>query len=573
MQDNTMSIKTVKNGAQWTVREGYESIMDKIDLDDFRSALNGKPYKTIKETKVRSVISIPGSDINKNGIYIKYFKRNGYSDYVKYLFVPTRTSTEWKVANELLSQNINTALPLATAEKRRYGMLESSLLVTAAVTNSEPLMEFYQANYEGALSGEKEAEKNKLLDKLAGFIRNIHEKGVCHYDLHAGNILIKFKDNQSHSIHDCDLYLMDLHRVKILKSMSFRKRLYNLAQIFNSLSSILTETDKLDFLKSYGINALGNIKDEHALVKQIESQTSRIRSIHYRSRLKRCLKESSDFSKKRSTGFKIFFRKGYDANRFAGLIEKHHNALVSGDKSIVMKRDSKTVLTRFPLENEKIQSVVVKQYKVSCVVCLIKNTFRGSAGRKEWIAGNGLLVYGFNTPEPLAVMEKKVLGITTSSYLIMEDARDCLEMDRYILKNFHDKSSLSKWKKKRALINNLAETMGRMHNLNIFHHDLKTCNIMVKEKGTSFYITFLDFDKVSFEEEITIRKRVKNLTQLNLSTPKLISTTDRLRFLKEYLRQCSIIGEKKNILREIINLSKTEKILYVSSNGDVTEDW
>ena len=270
---------------------------------------------------------------------------------------------------------------------------------------------------------------------------------------------------------------------------------------------------------------------------------------------------------------KIFFRKGCDADRFAGLIEKHHNALANGDNAIVMKRDSKTALARFSLENEKIQSVVVKQYKVSCGMCLIKNIFRNSAGMKAWIAGNGLSVYGFNTPEPLALMEKKVLGITTDSYLIMEDARDCLEMDRYILMNYHDKSSLSKLKKKRALINNLAETMGRMHSQNIFHHDLKTCNIMVKEKGRSSYITFLDFDKVSFEEEITIRKRVKNLTQMNLSTPKLISTTDRLRFLKEYLRQCNIIDEKKEILREIINLSKAEKILYVSSNGDVTEDW
>jgi intergrase/recombinase len=60
---------------------------------------------------------------------------------------------------------------------------------------------------------------------------------------------------------------------------------------------------------------------------------------------------------------------------------------------------------------------------------------------------------------------------------------------------------------------------------------------------------------------------------MNLSTPKLISTTDRLRFLKEYLRQSGIIDEKKKILREIINFSKAEKILYVSPNGDVTEDW
>ncbi len=569
MYNSTISTRTMKNGAQWTVRKGYESITDKINLDDFGSGTNGKQYNLIKENRVRSVISMPGSDISENGIYIKYFKRGGYCDYVKYLFVPTRIRTEWEVGNALLNKNINTALPLAMAKKRTY-----SLLVTEAVTNSEEFMGFCQDRYQGTLSGEKEAEKKKLLRKLVYFMRNIHEKGVCHYDLHAGNILVKFKNNQSPSIHDCDLYLMDLHRVKILNKMSCRKRRYNIAQIFNSLSSILTKTDKLDFLRSYGVNVLGSATDENELIGQIESQSSRIRNIHYRSRRKRCLKESSVFSKKRSIGMKTFFRrKGYDANRFAGLIEKHHNALVNGDKAIVMKRDSKTALTRLPLKVKKIQSVVVKQYKVSCGMCLIKNIFRNSAGKKAWIAGNGLLVYGFNTPEPLALMEKKVLGITTDSYLIMEDARDCLEMDRYILKSFHDKLSLSKLKKKRALINNLAETMGRMHNRNIFHHDLKTCNIMVKEEGKSFYFTFLDFDKVSFEEEINIRKRVKNLTQINLSTPKLISTTDRLRFLKEYLKQCNIMDKKKNILREIIKLSKTEKILYVSSNGDITEDW
>ena len=88
-----------------------------------------------------------------------------------------------------------------------------------------------------------------------------------------------------------------------------------------------------------------------------------------------------------------------------------------------MKLDSKTALTRLPLENKKIQSVVVKQYKVSCGVCLIKSIFCNSAGKKAWIAGNGLSVYNFSTPKPLALMEKKVLGVTTNSYLVMEDAR------------------------------------------------------------------------------------------------------------------------------------------------------
>jgi tRNA A-37 threonylcarbamoyl transferase component Bud32 len=680
-----MSIRTVKNGTQWTVREGYESISDKINLDDFRSGINGENYTLIKENRVRSVISMPDSDVSENGIYIKYFKRGGYSDYVKYLFVPTRTRTEWDIANELLSQNINTALPLATAEKKTCGLLDSSLLVTEAVTNSESLMEFCQANYEGALSGEKEDVKNKLLDKLAGFIRNIHEKGFFHCDLHAGNILIKFKDNPPYSAHDYDLYLMDLHSVKILKKVSNRKRLHNLAQIFNSLSSILTESDKLDFLRSYGSNIFCSIKNkraqyqvdnhpisppsqggergevgksnrnllgiEQSLVGQIESQSSRIRNIHYRSRLKRCLKESSAFSKKRVEDMKIFFRKGYDTNSLAELIKRHHNALVNDDRTAIIKRDTKTALTRLYFQGNAISNVVVKQYKITCGLCLCKNIFLASAGKKAWVAGNGLPVYGLNTPEPLALIEKKMFGITTDSYLIMEEVKDRLEMDRYILKKFHNQleatsckgrgidqsgqksrpvsSSYERgilkyyvtdttasahppelfgqvragsqgWERdevnksnetpldtdqlhqpqrgkitpKRTFINDLAKTIGKMHNHNIYHHDLKTCNIMVKEEhNKSFNFTFLDFDKVSFEEEITIRKRVKNLTQMNLSTPGIITITDRLKFLKEYLRQCRIIDEKKEIFREIINLSKTEKILYVSSNGDVTEDW
>ena len=560
-----MLTKTINNGTEWTVREGYEMIPDRFSPDDFLSDLAGKYYKLVKENRVRSVVSMPGSDISENGIYIKCFKRGGYRDYIKHLFVPTKARTEWKVGNALLSKNINTALPLAMSEGKKY-----LLLVTETVTNSEDLMEFCQTNYKGNFAADKESEKRILLDKLAQFIRVVHEKGFCHYDLHAGNILIKFKKDQVASDQDYDLYLMDLHCVKILKSISVRKRIFNLAQIFNSLSSIMTSADKLDFVSSYGSDALDNIADENELVKQIDAQFLRIRNIHYRSRRKRCLKESSVFSKQRFAGMKMFFRKGFNTDNYQELIEKHNNALVNNDRAVIMKRDSKTALTRFSSGNNTVLNVVVKQYRAGCLGCLLKNIFRGSAGRKAWIAGNGLRVYGFNTPLPLALIEKRIFGIPINSYLLMEEVKDSLEMDRYILKHFDNRKYL---KKKIALINSFAKTLGKMHNQNIFHHDLKTCNIMVKEKGESFDFTFLDFDKVSFDEGISIRKRVKNLMQINLSTPRLFALEDRLRFLKEYLGQCDIMNEKKNMLKEIVNSSKTEKILYVSFKGDVAEDW
>ncbi|MCP4253359.1 MAG: hypothetical protein GY775_08095 [Candidatus Scalindua sp.] len=310
---------------------------------------------------------------------------------------------------------------------------------------------------------------------------------------------------------------------------------------------------------------------------------------------------------------KVFFRKGYEAGNFRKLIEMHNSVLANNDNAVIIKRDSKTALTCHAFKDRTVQNVVVKQYRVGCPGCLVKNIVRSSAGRKAWVAGNGLRVYGLNTPLPLALIEKKISGITTNSYLIMEEVKDSLEMDRYILKNFNnrletnqckeenqfttaplsppsqgrdldkhistplskggDLKELSRESKKKALISIFAKILGEMHNHNIFHHDLKTCNIMVKDKGKSFEFTFLDFDKVSFNKEITVGKRVRNLIQMNLSTPKLFSLTDRLRFLKEYLYQCGITNEKKNILRGVINVSKAEKILYVSSQGDVTEDW
>ena len=555
--------KTIKNGTEWTVRDGYENIPDMFNPDDFLSNLNGKRYTLVKENRVRSVISMPESGINANGIYIKYFKRGGFKEYIKHLFVPTKARTEWEVGNALRSNDIKTALPLAISEGKR-----GLLMVTETVTNSEELMEFFTANYVSFLSEGKEFEKRMLLNKLAVFIRDIHEKGFCHYDLHAGNILIKF--NKEQNVTGYDLYLMDLHRVKIFKSVSTNKRIFNLAQIFNSLSSIMTMSDKIDFIQSYGDSAFGNVTDEKELVRQIDEQSSKIRNIHYRSRRKRCLKESSVFSRRMIANMKMFFRKGYDTDSLHELIEKHNSALINNDSAVIMKCDSKTALTRHAFKDKTVQNVVVKQYRVGCFGCLLKNLFRGSAGRKAWVAGNGLRVYGLNTPLPLALLEKKRSGITTGSYLIMEEVKDSLEMDRYILKNLDNRKDI---KKKKALISNIANTLGEMHNHNIFHHDLKTCNIMVKENGKSFDFTFLDFDKVSFNEEITVRKRVKNLVQINLSTPRLFTLADRLRFLNEYLDLCGITNEKKNMMKEVASLSKTEKILYVSSQGDVTEDW
>ncbi|GJQ59526.1 MAG: hypothetical protein D8M57_09500 [Candidatus Scalindua sp. AMX11] len=581
MQNTTTPTKVTENGIVWTVRKGYENLQDTLNLNNLQSTLQEKPYTLIKDTKVRSVFFIPNIDTHNRNIYVKYFKEraprdfNRYLDFVKHLFIHTKAETEWDVGNRLLSKDINTALPLAIAEKRSWIFRKNSLLITQAISNSECLMDFFQSSFHGTSSGDESIRKDHLIHDLALFVKEIHSKGFFHSDFHAGNVLIQFHHDHTGQDQPYSLYLIDLHHVKVLKSLSRLKILYNIAQLFNSLSSSLTQSDKRQFFQSYGNDSFGNTKDIEGLVDQADTLSSRLRFTHYKSRLKRCLKKSSLFSKKRLNSFKIFFRKGYDTERFFNLIESHNNALVHKSCDRILKHDRKTILTRHPFKDKGIHNVIVKHYKTPRGLSLIKNSFRKSSGKRAWISGNGLLVYGFGTALPLTLIEKRMLGVVTDSYIIMEEVSHSLEMDRYILKHFSDQGE-SKFatmiKKRRSFLDHFAQIIAKMHNKGVFHHDLKSCNIMVTD-NSSFDFTFLDFDNIRFGKHVSIQERIRNLTQINLSTPGCMTLKDRLRFLGTYLRQCNLQEEKRKIRNEVATISKGEKILYVSCKGDVTEDW
>ena len=465
------------------MRRGYEYLSDKIHFDDMDSILWEKSYELIKNTGVRFVVSMPGLNGNGNRVYIKQFKRKTNLN-LKYFLFPARAKIEWQVANTLLDKGIKTFQPVAVAEKRSLGSLRIDLIISREIINSTSFHDFCQTNFNGPLSEAKILEKKNLLNILALFIRDLHDKGVFHSDLTSGNILIQSGNRHSVSGQGYSFYLIDLHHAKILRKLSKRKRLFNLAQMFNALISVLTKSDKLAFIENYGKNILDSKKNIQALTDQIDTLSSKIRGVHFRSRLKRCVKNSSVYSKNKFGTFKVFYRKGYDTGSFLHLIVKHRKALANNDWGSIIKRDSKTCLTRFPFEDNEIHSVVVKQYKKPFFLCLLKNIFRKPPGRKAWIAGNGLFVYGIPTPKPIALLEKRIAGIVTDSYIIMEAVPDSLEMDRYLLKNFQNQSEncLSPGTgKKRKFIDTFAQTIGVMHEKMVFHHDLKTCNIMVKE--------------------------------------------------------------------------------------------
>ena len=61
---------------------------------------------------------------------------------VKYFFMSSKVSAEWRNMHALLDHGIAVARPLAKAEKSRYHYLQDSYLFTEALVNALPLRDY-----------------------------------------------------------------------------------------------------------------------------------------------------------------------------------------------------------------------------------------------------------------------------------------------------------------------------------------------------------------------------------------------------------------------------------------------
>jgi len=92
------------------------------------------------------------------------------------------------------------------------------------------------------------------------------------------------------------------------------------------------------------------------------------------------------------------------------------------------------------------------------------------------------------------------------------------------------------------------------------------------EDSFSLRFCLVDYDEVYFAHHISMRKRVKNLVQIFLSTPSLLNRVERMRFLDEYALHAGLSsGDRKRLAQDVIKKSHGKNILYVGFEGDVVE--
>jgi tRNA A-37 threonylcarbamoyl transferase component Bud32 len=505
--------------------------------------LNYHPQKILKDSSVRtvSIVAEPQREL-----FIKRYKIRGITEKIKYFLIPSKARREWVIARHALSKGILTPLPLAMAERRMRGFLEDAFLITQAIVPSTPLIELIPAGRD-----------DDLLFRAATLLKQAHEAGLFHQDLHAGNILVGHKEKK--------LYVIDLHRSIFLRSVSKQRRMWNLAQFFYSLKGFLSARTKKALLKRYdkGKNLFNEGFEEG--LKKIERLEERIYRRHMQSRTKRCLKDSGGFYVVKRDRWKIRARRDWKPEELFAAAKAHHD-IVTESKEGLIKDDRRTAITLFYYKGTRI---CVKEYRYGGVRRRLKEVFRRSKACRGWVMGNGLVVRGVAGIIPRALLEHRSWGCLREAFLIMESPPGYEELDRYMVKTFgathHNRT------KKSTFIKALTRFMADLYLRNIVHTDLKTCNIMVREERTGWRFGLVDMDDVQLDKKIHERRFLKALIQLHTSTPLFIGMKDRIGFLKQYLRLIRRY-DVRDIAKKVIRGSRGKRLVYVAPEGDVMMD-
>ncbi len=191
------------------------------------------------------------------------------------------------------------------------------------------------------------------------------------------------------------------------------------------------------------------------------------------------------------------------------------------------------------VENSRsFNEVYVKRYRFVTLKQIIQTLFRLHKAQKSWRIGRILLQKGLYTPRPIAYLTRHTSFLAGEHILITEGITNGLSLRNYVRKHLlpNGRERLSE---KRALIRSVAEFLGRLHLAGIYHGDFTANNTFVERiRPGHFRIYLIDLDSVRSTHWIPSRRRIKNLDELgrNFLDLRLISTSDRLRFLKHYLK-------------------------------------
>lgn len=514
---------------RWWVDPGWcDRLLDEhgLRLEEWRSAGLVEP---IKQARHRTVFRVR---LGGTAIFIKHYPIYDLRAWLRQLVRPTKARTECAMARELAARGVPTLEPLAFAE----GAWGESWLVTRELEDCVPLNVFVERDTPTLSPDVRHPLRLRLAKELARFLARMHQAGVTHPDLHAGNILI-------HSQEPLALYLIDLHGVRLGAPLDWPAARDNLVMLNRWFVQRSSRTDRRRFWRAYVQCHTGAAEDptERDRARDLEHRTWESCLAFWRGRDRRCLGTN-----------RYFYRLTEGANRAIAVRDLPQDtlrrwlhdpdALFAAPGSRVVKHSrSSTVAELSPEASGLAKPVIYKRFTVTKWSDPWVGLVRHTPALRSWINGHRLLESGVPTPRPLAVLHRHRSGLPRECYLITEKAPDALELHRCVA-DLSRRPPPERTAMLRALIEAVARLVRSLHDRQLSHRDLKAANVLVTWASRSagdprVRLHLIDLVGLQRFRRLGRSPRIQNLARLHTSFvhDRLITRTEKLRFLRVYL--------------------------------------
>jgi tRNA A-37 threonylcarbamoyl transferase component Bud32 len=395
-----------------------------------------------------------------NSYYLKLSTLIRSKDRLRHFLLPRRRWAEWHNLHRLRNLQISAAKPLLIGEGQ--DRRPASFFLLTEDVGAVPLKFTVPADAR----------------KLGRFVQYLHSCNVYHADLHPNNILFRSAEEP---------FLIDAQDIFFPPVMPRWLRLTNLGKVFFHLP--FKQNPALwarEFLDGYNSEA-GNPVTAAQLIKSAERYQQR----HFRSRSKRCLKNSTEFRIVKEPGLR-----GYKRRRFAWGLPELEQALARG----------KTI---------KPESVIA--YRDVCIKVNRLRLFHQDRCLAGWKMSRALEVREIMVPRALGYMKTRGQSCFLSEFLV-----DSQHLNDYL-------SSLAAGKQKRGVLKKIGQWLKTIHQQHIWQRDFKSSNVLWRN-GHCYLI---DLDSVRIRH-LSAKRKIINLAQLNASLSNAVTVRDRLRCFHYY---------------------------------------
>src|SRR3990167_350237 len=321
-------------------------------------------------------------------------------------------------------------------------------------------LEFYPAKKISQLiENENEERAEFWLYQTQQVITKLHQVGLLQTDLHLNNFVL---------VGD-DIYLLDYASIK--QATDKKKQLENIALFYVQFPANLFHLIKKLFFEYCVLCQQSN---DPLLEKSLFTRIQALSWQRGQAFQKKCLRTSTDFVASHSSTQLSVYRRSEEQQMLLAFIKDPEKMLHSLPTKILKAGNTSTVLQ--VMMDDKWY--IVKRYNVKSWWHFFTHCWRKSRAIKSWCNANLLQLMNIPTAKPLAVIENKVLGLTTTSYVLIEFLSDEILLDRLLITVDQE------------IIQQVIKILNELAALQLAHGDLKANNFIIAQERA--YLIDLD---------------------------------------------------------------------------------